>query len=451
MTTTNTISMEAITEALAATVAEEIEEEIEVTTCDNCGCIIEDGEEYTTHDGRIVCGECAQDMTACDYCGELVDYDDLVTIYDEYGDPYEYVCEDCAPERGNYCEECGRWVNRWAWNDSWEMCEDCARRFNFIREYHDGNPNGVRFHGSTDWSILRGYIGVELEISGGYDYDDRNAAAATMLEALGWSGCDPYDDAHAEWDCSVEGFEWIFQPRTLEDWNVNRPAFERFLEVARSVGYHSEEGNGLHVHISRTAFGHDAEQVAENVAKIERLFSGANYDLMRALAGRDEDGARRWAPRKSGGDHETRDDYKRSVMNRSRSRYEAVNVTNRDTIEFRLGASTVDPSRFYGWLECLAWVVRRAWTITPAEVESFDSWFYTAPESVLAFCEACGVPVYEPPQLDEARLLDIIDELVGAVRRVATATGAPAPERLDVLRNVGGITPAEARVLAPRF
>lgn len=451
MTTTNTISMEAITEALEATIAEEIEEKIEVTTCDNCGCIIENGEEYTTHDGRTVCEDCAGEMVICEYCGDLLDPADVVTIYDEFGDPYEQVCEDCAPERGNYCDECGRWVNRWAWNDSYDICEDCARRYNVIREYHDGNPNGVKFHGSTDWSILRGYIGVELEISGGYDYDDRNAAATTMLEALGWSGCDPYDDAHAEWDCSVEGFEWIFQPRTLEDWNVNRPAFERFLEVVRSEGYHSEEGNGLHVHVSRTAFGHDAEQIAENVAKIERLFSGANYDLMRALAGRDENGASRWAPRKSSSNHESRDDYKKSVVNRSRSRYEAVNVTNRDTIEFRLGASTVDPSRFYGWLECLAWVVRRAWTITPAEAESFDSWFYPAPESVRAFCETCGVQIYEPPQIDEARLLDIIDELVGAVRKIATATGAPAPERLDVLRNVGGITPAEARLLAPRF
>ena len=451
MTTTNTLTLDAITEALAATVAEEIEEEIDVTICDNCGCIIEDGEEYTTHNGRTVCEDCAQEMTVCEYCGELIDDEDAIVIYDEYGDPYEVVCEDCAPERGNYCDECGRWVNRWAWNGSWGMCEDCARRYNVIREYHDGNPNGVRFHGSTDWSVLRGYIGVELEISGGHDYDDRNESAAAMLEALGWGGCDPYDDAHAEYDCSVEGFEWIFQPRTLEDWNINRPAFERFLEVARSEGYHSENENGLHVHVSRTAFGHDAEQVAENVAKIERLFSGANYDLMRTLAGRDEYGANRWAPRKEGGDYESRDDYKKSVVARSRSRYEAVNVTNRDTIEFRLGKSTVDPSRFYGWLECIAWVVRRAWTITPAEAESFDSWFYPAPESVRAFCAACGVPVYEPPQFDEERLFEVIDALVLAVRNVASVTGAPVPERLDVLRNVGGITPAEARLLAPRF
>ena len=175
MTTTNTISMEAITEALEAIVAEEIEEKIEVTTCDNCGCIIEDGEEYTTHDGRTVCEDCAGEMVICEYCGDLLDPADVVTIYDEYGDPYEVVCEDCAPERACYCDECGRWVNRWAWNDSYDMCEDCARRYNVIREYHDGNPNGVQFHGSTDWSILRGYIGVELEISGGYDYDDRNA------------------------------------------------------------------------------------------------------------------------------------------------------------------------------------------------------------------------------------------------------------------------------------
>lgn len=451
MTTTNTITMDVITEALEATVAEEVAKEIEVTTCDNCGCIIEDGCEYETADGRTVCGDCASNMTRCDYCGELVDYDNLVTIYDECGDPYEYVCEDCAPECAHYCDECGRWVNRWAWNGSYGMCEDCARKYNVIREYHDGNPNGLQFHGSTDWSAVLGYIGAELEISGGCDYDDRNESAAVMLEALGWDGCDPYDTAHAEWDCSVEGFEWIFQPRTLEDWNVNRPAFERFLEVARSEGYHSEDENGLHVHVSRTAFGRDAEQVAENVAKIERLFSGANYDLMRALAGRDEYGANRWAPRKANDGHESRDDYKKSVVARSRSRYEAVNVTNRDTIEFRLGRSTVDPSRFYGWLECIAWVVRRAWTITPAEAESFDSWFYPAPESVRTFCEACGVPVYEPPQLDEERLCEVINELVTALRNVATVTGTPAPERLDVLRNVGGITPAEARLLAPRF
>lgn len=441
-----TITTDAIEEALAATVAEEIE----VITCDVCGCIIEGGDEYTTHDGRTVCEDCAGDMVACDYCGDLIDYDDIVIVYDEYGDPVETLCEDCANERAYYCDGCGRYVTTWAWDDNRGLCRDCSRRYNVIREYHDGNPNGVRFHGSTDWSVVGGYIGPELEISGGYNDDDRNDSAAAMLEALGWGGCDPYDDAHAEWDCSVDGFEWVFQPRTLEDWHQNRPAFERFLEAVKGEGYESRDGNGLHVHFSRSAFGHDAEQIAENVAKIERLFSGANYDLMRTLAGRDEYGARRWAPRK-GDDCESRDDYKRSVTERSRSRYEAINVTNRATIEFRLGASTTSAERFYGWIECLAWVVRRAWTITPAEAELFDAWFWTAPASVRAFCDLCGVPVYEPPTLDEERLLEIIAALVGTVRNVATVTGAQAPDRLDVLRSAGGITPAEARALAPRF
>lgn len=447
MATTNTITMDAINEALAAT----LDESENVTTCDVCGCLIEDGDGLTTCDGRTVCGDCAADMAYCEECDCLVDWDEAVTIYDGDGDPVETVCEDCAENRFYYCEECGRFFTYYGFNHRLDLCRSCATRHEVVRQYHAGNPNGVRFHGSTDWSILHGFVGVELEISGGYDEDDRQESAAVMLEALGWGGCDPYDDAHAEWDCSVDGFEWIFQPRTLEDWHANRPAFERFLDVARSEGYHAEEGNGLHVHVSRTALGHDAEQVAENVAKIERLFSGANYDLMRQLAGRTEDDACQWAPRKNGDEYESREDYKRSIMNRSRSRYEAVNVTNRDTVEFRLGASTVDPSRFYRWIECLAWVVRRAWTITPEEAESFDSWFYPAPESVRAFCVACGVPVYEPPQIDEERLLEVINALVSTVRTVAHCTGAPIPVPLDVLRNAGGITPAEARLLASRF
>lgn len=415
----------------------------EIRTCAICGEIIEDGDEYETVEG-IVCGECFDDeFIECSSCGDMIREEDGVPVYDYWGDVHMIACEDCAQRYFYYCHECGRYFTEDAYNFDSDTCRECAPE-PVIAQYHDGNPNGLQFHGDSDWSAVEGlFAGVELEVTGGCDWSERNVCAAEMLEAA-WDS-DGWDTLHFEQDCSVDGFECIFQPRTLEDWRAHTGDLQRMLDVARNNGYSAEEGNSLHVHLSREAFGRDTEERVETIAKLMRLFDGTSFKLMQTAARASDSDAMQWAAPAGigGGSHE---DVKRGIAEHHHGRYEAVNVTNRATVEIRLGRSTLDAREFVGWIELLAYAVKRARTITPEEAENFDEWFYGAPESVRTYLWAHEVPVYEPARLDAERVGELLSVVAARLRSVARITGADEPSTESILRSIG-VTPAELRRL----
>lgn len=440
-----------IASAVEAEAVNEVEKEVEtmredVRVCEVCGAIIEDGDEFETVEGTV-CEECYYDhFRECEECGDAIRDEDGVAVYDMWGDVYEIVCEDCAERYYNYCDECGRYFTDSAFDFDSNTCRECAPP-ETIAEYHAGNPNGLQFHGDAEWSAVeRLFAGVELEISGGYDWRERNECAAEMLAAA-WDS-DGYDTLHFERDCSVEGFECIFQPRTVEEWRAHVGDLQRMLDVARNNGYSAEEGNSLHVHLSREALGRDREEQVETIAKLMRLFDGSSFKLMQTAARASDEDVMQWAAPAGvrGGSHE---DVKRSIVNYDHGRYEAVNVTNRATVEIRLGRSTLDAREFVGWIELLAYTVKRARTITPEAAENFDEWFYRAPESVRNYLWSHEVPVYEPARLDTERVSELMSVVAARLRSIARAAGGDEPSTESILRGLG-VTPAELRMLNVR-
>lgn len=417
-----------------------------VVTCEVCGAVIEDGAEYETVEGTV-CEECYYDhFRECESCGDAIREEDAVAVYDRLGDVHAIVCEDCAQRWFYYCEECGRYFTESAFDFDSDTCRECAPP-EIIAQYHDGNPNGLQFHGDAEWSAVEGLsAGAELEISGGCDWRERNACASEMLAAA-WD-VDGYDTLHFERDCSVEGFECIFQPRTLEDWRAHTGDLQKMLDVARRNGYSAEEGNSLHVHLSREAFGRDTEERVETIAKLMRLFDGTSFQLMQAAARASDEDVMQWAA-PAGVRGDTHEDVKRGIASHHHGRYEAVNVTNRDTVEIRLGRSTLDAREFVGWIELLAYAVKRARTITPEEAECFDEWFGGAPESVRNYLWSHGVPVYEPAKLDAERVSELLSTVATRLRSIARAAGGDEPSTESILKSIG-VTPAELRRLNVR-
>ena len=415
----------------------------DVRVCEMCGAIIEDGDEFETVEGAV-CEECYyNNFITCEECGDVIREENGVAIYDHWGDVYEIVCEDCAQRYFYYCDECGRYFTESAFDFDSETCRDCAPP-ETIAQYHEGNPNGLQFHGDAEWSAVEGlFAGVELEISGGYDWRERNDCAAEILAAA-WDS-DGYDTLHFERDCSVDGFECIFQPRTVEDWRAHVGDLQRMLDVARNNGYSAEEGNSLHVHLSREAFGRDTDEQAETIAKLMRLFDGSSFKLMQLAARASDADAMQWAA-PAGVRGDTHEDVKKGIIEHHHGRYEAVNITNRATVEIRLGRSTLDAREFVGWIELLAYAVKRARTITPEEAECFDEWFYNAPESVRTYLWNHDAPVYEPANLDSERVSELLSVLATRLRSIARAAGGDEPSTESILRSVG-VTPAELRRL----
>lgn len=433
-----------------ASIENEVEKEDEtmkredVMTCEVCGAIIEDGDAFETVEG-MVCEQCYYDeFTTCEECGDVIRNENGVAVYDRWGDVSEIVCEDCAERYFYYCNECGRYFTESAFDFDSETCRECAPE-ETIAEYHAGNPSGLRFHGDAEWSAVENlFAGVELEISGGYGWRERNECAAEMLAAA-WDSSDGYKTLHFEKDCSVEGFECIFQPRTVEDWRAHIGDLQKMLDVAQSNGYVAEEGNSLHVHLSREAFGRDTDERTETIAKLMRLFDGSSFKLMQAAARASDSDVVQWAS-PAGVRGTTHEDVKMGITCHHHGRYEAVNITNRATVEIRLGRSTLDAREFVGWIELLAYAVKRARTITPEEAECFDEWFGNAPESVRMYLLNHEVPVYEPAKLDSERVSHLLVMMAERLRGIARAAGGDEPSTETVLKSIG-MTPAELRRL----
>ena len=434
--TTKTMRTNFITKALEAT----LDELANVTTCDNCGCIIEDGEEYTTHDGRTVCNDCADNMVTCEWCGDLVDEECIVTVYDECGNPSEYFCEDCAAERAYYCEDCGRWVTDWAWDDERGICRECAEeKFGgLILPYHSGHPDGLQFFGESDFSFIRGYFGRELEVT------------TSRPESVAYRLHNECDDSlfHIESDCSVDGFEIIFQPMTLEYMATREADIRRLFAILNEEGATAEEGNGLHVHVSRFAFGADPTTQARRIALCMKAFAGDNYLTMIDAAGRDFDDALQWSANAGGiGSFKEK---KQAAATRRAGRYYAVNVQNFATVEFRLGRSTVCYDDFMKWTQVIGYIVRRSETITPEQASDFDHWFGGAPESLRNWLANRGAPVREPLKPIDANRYNAIIERLG--RRIARNVFACVDITEDisarrVVRHICDLTEMEERVI----
>ena len=404
----------------------------EVRVCEHCGVIIGDGDDYVIDgNGRIICGDCSQDMYYCECCDNHFEMDDIVTIYDRDGDIVQFVCHDCAEAYYHQCPECGRWYAAGVCRR--ETCPNCTP--DVILPYHAHNPIGLQFHGSTEYSFINGYIAGELEVTG---LD--NQAAADILEA-----CGGYEFCHFEHDCSIDGAEIIFQPRTIESWEAVRPAINSMYNILNEYDCTSERGNGFHIHISRTAFGSTNAEQAEAIAKFMRLFSGDNHMRCCIIAGCSSTDAHDWA--RDCGQY-SKAEQKEIAEYHSGDRYIAVNVSNDDTVEVRLGRSTMSIDRFYSWIHFIAAMVRRAETITAKEADDFNHWMDGAPADVQELVTSAGVYFTEPLRpISAERYNEIIKALARNLARIEATVTGNSVNRYDVLKGIVNITDNEARVL----
>ena len=129
-------------------------------------------------------------------------------------------------------------------------------------------------------------------------------------------------------------------------------------------------------------------------------------------------------------------------------RYIAVNVSNDDTVEVRLGRSTMDIGKFYSWLHFIAAMVRRAETISTKEADDFNHWMYGAPADVREFVTSAGVYFTEPIRpIPAERYNKIIKALAWNLAHIETAVTGNSLNRFDVLKRTVNLTENEARVL----
>ncbi len=278
----------------------------------------------------MLCGSCADELTTvCDECGErfYTDSDDNCST-----DTLN-LCSRCFNRNYTTCERCGRVIH----NDDahysecldQDLCAECYYNEDtreFIHEY--GYKPEPAFHG-------RGprFLGVELEIDGG-GMDEDNAKY--ILNIANRKANNLYIKKDGSLNC---GMELVTHPMT-PCYHMKKMPWGEILKKARSMGYTSHMANtcGLHVHISRSAFGCN---YFEQEAAIARLifFVERFWPEMLRFSRRTQEQLNHWAARY--GAKLTPTDQLKHAKNSSAGRYAAVNLQNYDTVEIRIFRGTL--------------------------------------------------------------------------------------------------------------
>lgn len=206
-------------------------------------------------------------------------------------------------------------IQRSIWHDSrWSPYA------NVINSYHSSRTQGFRVIDSPWYQSNRRAFGCELEIQ--IRDGDKNTAAGKIHEVLNPS-LRLGEYCFFERDGSIgEGFEIVTQPAGLD---VHREKFSLFLgnkDLKRGLRSHEGGACGFHVHVGREFL------TQSQIFRMQAFLNDVrNESLIRSIARRYGNGYVQYKP----------DLAKFTAKGKlSRERYEALNVTNPDTVEFRI-------------------------------------------------------------------------------------------------------------------
>lgn len=398
---------------------------LDVYVCSDCGKLSYNGGSFTIRRKGLnlhVCSECYNKYKYCVICGEYKLKEDFISLSDgcevcsDCFKNSDLVTEDCL-EPGQFiiksrailiepnkytttkslnahkdlvfkCSLCGRYYFK---DDTTKrygrhyICGSClSDKHTEIKGYHY-NPKRVYF-GEKGCSIrprkFKGF-GIELEVQKSDPSGSTEDARCKIKEIL---GDDPYQELYFMRDGSIGsyGFEIITQPH--EEKSLLKINWEKILSQLKSMGYRSHNGNacGLHIHSSRNLYGDTKEEQNDNIAKVIYFYE-KNFDDLFKFSRRTETSwchsyretleNNHWL--RSSYDYDgkiTKDACKKIVRNNGLSRYHAVNVTNRNTIEFRIFRGTLILETFLSTLDLTFNIVRNCKNISWEEIDDVSKW-----------------------------------------------------------------------------
>ena len=342
-----------------------------------CGGCLEEWPVDQLHefDGRNLCSECFREETVvCSVCGERI------WTYDNAGTAETPLCQRCYDHYYTSCDRCGAHIRMedvcYAPDDEEEeypMCRNCYARMerdNAIQDYYY-KPT-PQFFGAGPR-----FFGVELEVDKAGE-SDRNA-----WELLSIANGEGEKRLYCKHDGSLnDGFELVSHPMSLCYHKEEMP-WEKILHRAAEMGYTSHQAGtcGLHIHVSRAAFGStEAEQDAA-VARILYFFE-KNWEELLKFSRRTQRQLDRWAAR-YGYKEQPRDILEHAKKCCHAGRYTCVNLQNSSTIEFRIFRGTLKYNTFLAALQMVNRICDVAIFLSDEELKAM-SWS--------AFAAGCQAP-----------------------------------------------------------
>ena len=145
------------------------------------------------------------------------------------------------------------------------------------------------------------------------------------------------------------------------------------FEKATQMDYRSHNTStcGLHIHCSRSSFGKDYDAQEKAVGRIV-FFVEKHWNELVKFSRRTPENLNRWAARYATISNTTEETYKKA-KDKNMGRYVAVNLTNYDTVEFRLFRGTLRYKTFIATLQLVDEICQSAIYMTDKEMEEL-SW-----------------------------------------------------------------------------
>jgi len=322
-------------------------ETVDPITCDHCGNDVActsmrrvysvDSWGDRVSQRMEICEDCEDSLVSCDSCGNPF----------MNGDGLERICgsDICPACRSAYyysCESCGDWVHvdDAVMRDDYAYCEGCAPA-------ESPNDERINSYSYRPKPVFYGkgplFFGCELEVN--YVDERIEEAVDYALDTLG------EDHVYLKEDGSLtNGFEIVTHPHSFEElcnlWREFKPS-HRLMTSAKSGEC------GFHVHVSRKAL--TRLQIQKLVVFIN---APENAALVDKVAQRSNNG---YCQKKSKA---------LGHCGHSTDRYEAINLCNENTIEYRIFNGNTRPERILKNIEFVHATIHWVNTVSYRELTS---------------------------------------------------------------------------------
>ena len=326
--------------------------------CTDCGEEFPKDELYP-FSGELLCLDCLEAKTVlCSCCGDRIWRDD------DAGSENQPLCQNCFDRYYERCSDCNELISRdnAMYRSDTPYCQECYLALCDNDAIHDFyfKPTPI-FYGNG-----KRFFGVELEIDGAGEDSDNAAEILHIANA-------EQPLAYCKHDGSLdEGFEIVTHPMTL-DFHLHSMPWERIVEEAKKLGYTSHQAGtcGLHVHVNRTAFGSTESTQDAAIARVLFFFEKF-WDELLKFSRRTQGQLNQWAAW-YGYKDQPKEILDHAKSGRHAGRYTAVNLTNADTVEFRMFRGTLKYNTLIATLELLDCIIDAAIYLTDDDLKAM-SW-----------------------------------------------------------------------------
>ena len=157
------------------------------------------------------------------------------------------------------------------------------------------------------------------------------------------------------------GFEIVTHPATL-DYHINDMGWDKIIDIALKYGFRSHDTTtcGLHIHASRSLFGRYEMIQDLNIAKCILLIENNFNSIILPFSRRTSDLMHEWSRRPRACINDC--DSELTAINKAKEtkddgRYQAVNLMNSKTVEFRFFRGTLNLETLFAALQFIDFII----------------------------------------------------------------------------------------------